>query len=53
MLGWLIEIRNFFLAISLAWLGVTFAPATSDTTESVDQPRMSIQDADTITEILP
>ena len=25
MLGWLIEIRNFFLALTLAWVGVSLA----------------------------
>lgn len=34
MLGWIIEIRNFFLAAILAWVGVTLiddqVPATPD-----------------------
>jgi len=34
MLGWLIEIRNFFIAISLAWIGISFVSADESKPET-------------------
>lgn len=38
MLGWLIEIRNFFLAISLAWIGVAIISAPAPEPEPEEAP---------------
>lgn len=53
MLGWLIEIRNFFLAISLGWLGVTFAAPSSDAEETAEPPMVSTQDKAQPAEVSP
>ena len=53
MLGWLIEIRNFFLALSLGWLGVTFAAPSSDTEETAEPPEVSTQDKTRAAEVSP
>ncbi len=33
MFGWLIEIRNFFLALTLAWVGVSLTEKSPDASE--------------------
>ena len=53
MLGWLIEIRNFFLAISLGWLGVTFAAPDQNAAESDEQATVSTEDTANPVEISP
>ena len=42
MLGWLIEIRNFFLAISLAWIGVAIISAPAPEPEEAPTAIASI-----------
>jgi len=43
MLGWLIEIRNFFLALTLAWVGVSLSNADKVEVEKADQIKPTIE----------